>query len=57
MSVHAISVPDVRQQVHDAARRARVAAYLLASLPTVAKDHALCVAVAIVARPGASALR
>jgi glutamate-5-semialdehyde dehydrogenase len=44
MSVHAISVPDVRQQVHDAARRARTAAYLLASLPTVAKDHALCVA-------------
>jgi glutamate-5-semialdehyde dehydrogenase len=44
MSVHAISVPDVRQQVHDAARRARVAAQVLASLPTVAKDHALCVA-------------
>ena len=44
MSVHAISVPDVRQQVHDAARRARAAAYLLASLPTVAKDQALCVA-------------
>src|ERR1700692_3834024 len=44
MSVHAISVPDVRQQVHDAARRARAAAYLLASLPTVAKDQPLCVA-------------
>src|SRR5271167_1993613 len=44
MSVHAISVPDVRQQVHDAARRARAAAQVLASLPTVAKDHALCVA-------------
>jgi glutamate-5-semialdehyde dehydrogenase len=44
MSVHAISVPDVRQQVHDAARRARVAAQVLASLPTVAKDQALCVA-------------
>src|ERR1700723_3190898 len=44
MSVHAISVPDVRQQVHDAARRARAAAYVLASLPTVVKDHALCVA-------------
>jgi glutamate-5-semialdehyde dehydrogenase len=44
MSVHAISVPDVRQQVHDAARRARAAAYVLASLPTVAKDQALCVA-------------
>jgi glutamate-5-semialdehyde dehydrogenase len=44
MSVHAISAPDVRQQVHDAARRARAAAYVLASLPTVAKDQALCVA-------------
>jgi glutamate-5-semialdehyde dehydrogenase len=42
--VHAISVPDVRQQVHDAARRARAAAQVLASLPTVAKDQALCVA-------------
>src|ERR1700720_113003 len=44
MSVHAFSAPDVRQQVHDAARRARVAAYVLASLPTVAKDQALFVA-------------
>lgn len=44
MSVHAPSAPDLRQQVHDAARRARVAARVLASLPTVAKDHALCVA-------------
>jgi glutamate-5-semialdehyde dehydrogenase len=44
MSVHAISVPDVREQVHDAARRARAAAQVLASLPTVAKDQALCVA-------------
>ena len=44
MSVHAISVPDVRQQVHEAARRARAAAYVLASLPTVVKAHALCVA-------------
>jgi len=41
MSVHAFSAPDLRQQVHDAARRARVAARALASLPTVAKDHAL----------------
>jgi glutamate-5-semialdehyde dehydrogenase len=50
MSVHAFSAPDVRQQVHDAARRARVAAYVLASLPTVAKDQALyVVAEAIVA--------
>jgi glutamate-5-semialdehyde dehydrogenase len=42
--VHAFSAPDVRQQVHDAARRARVAAHVLASLPTVAKDQALRVA-------------
>ena len=33
--------PDLRQHVHDAARRARVAARALALLPTVAKDHAL----------------
>jgi glutamate-5-semialdehyde dehydrogenase len=44
MSVRAFSAPDVRQQVHDAARRARVAARALAALPTVAKDHALLVA-------------
>ncbi len=44
MSVHAPSAPDLRQQVHDAARRARVAARALAALPTVAKDHALDVA-------------
>jgi glutamate-5-semialdehyde dehydrogenase len=44
MSVHAFSPVDVRQQVHDAARRARVAARILASLPTVAKDQALHVA-------------
>jgi glutamate-5-semialdehyde dehydrogenase len=44
MSVHAFSTVDVRQQVHDAARRARVAARILASLPTVAKDQALHVA-------------
>ena len=51
MSVHAFSAPDLRQQVHDAARRARVAARALASLPTVAKDHALRVAAeAIVAQ-------
>jgi glutamate-5-semialdehyde dehydrogenase len=31
----------LRQEVHDAARRARVAARALALLPTVAKDHAL----------------
>jgi glutamate-5-semialdehyde dehydrogenase len=33
--------PDLRQDVHDAARRSRVAARVLALLPTVAKDHAL----------------
>jgi glutamate-5-semialdehyde dehydrogenase len=44
MSVHAPSVPDLRQQVHQAARRARVAARVLASLPTVAKEQALLVA-------------
>jgi glutamate-5-semialdehyde dehydrogenase len=44
MTVHAPSAPDLRQQVHDAARRARVAARVLASLPTVAKDQALYVA-------------
>jgi glutamate-5-semialdehyde dehydrogenase len=44
MSVHAPSAPDLRQQVHNAARRARVAARVLASLPTVAKDQALLVA-------------
>jgi glutamate-5-semialdehyde dehydrogenase len=44
MSVHAPSAPDLRQQVHHAARRARVAARVLAALPTVAKDQALCVA-------------
>ena len=44
MSVRAPSAPDLRLQVHHAARRARVAARVLASLPTVAKDQALCVA-------------
>jgi glutamate-5-semialdehyde dehydrogenase len=44
MSVHAPSAPDLRQQVHEAARGARVAARVLASLPTVAKDQALRVA-------------
>jgi glutamate-5-semialdehyde dehydrogenase len=41
MSVHAPSAPDLRQEVHDAARRARVAARVLASLPAAAKDRAL----------------
>jgi glutamate-5-semialdehyde dehydrogenase len=44
MSVHAPSAPDLREQVHQAARRARVAARVLASLPTVAKEQALLVA-------------
>ena len=35
---------DLRRHVHDAARRARVAARVLALLPTVAKDHALIAA-------------
>src|SRR5947209_5885516 len=41
MSVQAPSRPDLRREVHNAARRARVAARALASLPTVAKDAAL----------------
>src|SRR6201997_3375398 len=41
MSVQAPSRPDLRQEVHDAARRARVAAHALALLPTAAKDAAL----------------
>jgi glutamate-5-semialdehyde dehydrogenase len=47
MSVHAVSSseaaagPDLRQQVHDAARRARIAARALVSLPTAVKDRAL----------------
>jgi glutamate-5-semialdehyde dehydrogenase len=41
MSLQAPSRPDSRRQVHDAARRARVASRALALLPTVAKDQAL----------------
>lgn len=41
MSLPAPSLPDLRQEVHDAARRARVAARVLAALPTAAKDSAL----------------
>jgi glutamate-5-semialdehyde dehydrogenase len=41
MSVQAPSRPDLRREVHNAARRARVAARALALLPTVAKDAAL----------------
>ncbi|MDG4667709.1 glutamate-5-semialdehyde dehydrogenase [Mycobacterium sp. 236(2023)] len=41
MSVQAPSVPDLRQQVHDAARRARAAARGLATLSTETKNQAL----------------
>ncbi|OBI89633.1 glutamate-5-semialdehyde dehydrogenase [Mycobacterium sp. 1245805.9] len=41
MSLQAPTRPDLRREVHDAARRARVAARALALLPTVAKDAAL----------------
>jgi glutamate-5-semialdehyde dehydrogenase len=41
MSVQAPSQPDLRQQVHDAARRARVASRVLATLNTETKDRAL----------------
>ncbi|QZT61071.1 glutamate-5-semialdehyde dehydrogenase [Mycolicibacterium austroafricanum] len=44
MSVQAPSVPHLRQQVHDAARRARGAAGTLASLSTETKNRALCTA-------------
>ncbi|HEX2284239.1 MAG TPA: gamma-glutamyl-phosphate reductase, partial [Mycobacterium sp.] len=41
MSVQAPAAPDLRQQVHDAARRARVAARTLATLSTETKNRAL----------------
>jgi glutamate-5-semialdehyde dehydrogenase len=41
MSLQAPSLPDLRREVHNAARRARVASRVLALLPTVAKDQAL----------------
>jgi glutamate-5-semialdehyde dehydrogenase len=41
MSLQAPSRPDLRQEVHNAARRARAASRALALLPTVAKDEAL----------------
>jgi glutamate-5-semialdehyde dehydrogenase len=41
MSVQAPAATDLRQQVHDAARRARVAARTLGILSTAAKDRAL----------------
>jgi glutamate-5-semialdehyde dehydrogenase len=44
MSVQAPAVVDLRQQVHDAARRARAAARNLATLSTETKNHALNIA-------------
>lgn len=44
MSVQAPAVPDLRQQVHDAARRARSAARGLATLSTDTKNRALSTA-------------
>ena len=41
MSVHAATDTGLRQQVHDAARRARVASRVLATLTTQAKNRAL----------------
>ncbi|MGZ5392305.1 MAG: glutamate-5-semialdehyde dehydrogenase [Mycobacterium sp.] len=41
MSVPAPVLPDLRSQVHDAARRARLAARTLATLPTETKNRAL----------------
>jgi glutamate-5-semialdehyde dehydrogenase len=41
MSLQAPSLPDLRQHVHDAARRARVASRVLAMLSTADKDRAL----------------
>jgi glutamate-5-semialdehyde dehydrogenase len=41
MSVHAAAVSDLREQVHDAARRARVAARELATFSTATKNSAL----------------
>ncbi|MGV0798508.1 gamma-glutamyl-phosphate reductase, partial [Mycolicibacterium elephantis] len=41
MSVQAPSLPGLREQVHDAARRARVAARALATLSTETKNRAL----------------
>jgi glutamate-5-semialdehyde dehydrogenase len=41
MSLQAPSIPDLRQHVHDSARRARLAARVLATLSTTDKDRAL----------------
>jgi glutamate-5-semialdehyde dehydrogenase len=41
MSLQVSMLPDLREHVHDAAKRARVASRVLATLPTAAKDRAL----------------
>ncbi|HZA10911.1 glutamate-5-semialdehyde dehydrogenase [Mycobacterium sp.] len=41
MSLQAPSLPDLRERVHDAARRARIAARVLGTLSTDTKDRAL----------------
>src|SRR3954469_4794026 len=56
MSLQAPSVPDLRQQVHDAARRARVAARELATLSTTAKNSALHAAADNVLREASNVL-
>src|SRR3954452_23384315 len=56
MSLQAPSVPDLRQQVHDAARRARLAARELATLSTAAKNSALHAAADNVLREASSVL-
>jgi glutamate-5-semialdehyde dehydrogenase len=56
MSLQAPSVPDLRQQVHDAARRARVAARELATSSTAAKNAALHAAADNVLREAAIVL-
>jgi glutamate-5-semialdehyde dehydrogenase len=56
MSVQAPSHADLRQQVHDAARRARVAARELATLSTAAKNSVLHAAADNVLREAANVL-
>ncbi|MDT5106472.1 MAG: glutamate-5-semialdehyde dehydrogenase, partial [Mycobacterium sp.] len=48
MSVRAPALGDLRQQVHDAARRARVAARALGALNTATKNRALHAAADVV---------
>jgi glutamate-5-semialdehyde dehydrogenase len=56
MSLPAPSVPGLRQQVHDAARRARVAARELATLSTAVKNSALQAAADNVLRDASAVL-